>query len=94
MKIILVGASGDIGRIVQDELGKRHEIVTVGRSAGDVRLDMANHAAVRAMYQQVGPFDAAVSYGGDVTFARLEDFTQETFLHGLRQKVMGQVNLV
>lgn len=94
MRIILVGASGDIGRIARDELGQRHEIITAGRSRGDVRLDMSDHAAVRAMYLRVGRFDAVVSCGGDVTFARLGEFTADTFMLGLRQKVMGQVNLV
>ncbi|CAN0604485.1 unnamed protein product, partial [Ectocarpus sp. 12 AP-2014] len=34
------------------------------------------------------------SCAGDATFAPLKDLTQDSFLLGLRQKVMGQVNLV
>lgn len=94
MKIILVGASGDIGSVVHDELAQRHEIITAGRSNGDVRLDFTDHAAVRGMYVQVGRFDAVVSCGGDVTFAPLDKFTPGSLMHGLRQKVLGQANLV
>lgn len=94
MRIIIVGAAGDIGRIVQAELGLRHEIVTAGRSSGDLRVDIGELDSVQDMYQAVGGFDAVICCGGDVTFAPLVQFTPESFMLGLRQKVMGQVNLV
>ena len=94
MKIILVGAEGDIGKTVCDELGARHDIVKAGRSRGDVLVDMADRASVDAMYAKVGPVDAVVCTAGEVHFGALEDFTEETFMLGLRNKVMGQANLV
>lgn len=94
MKVIVVGAAGDIGQAACKELGARHDIVTVGRSSGDHRVDVADIDAVKALYQAIGPFDAVVSCAGDATFAPLDTLDQETFMVGLRQKVMGQVNLV
>ena len=94
MRIILVGATGDIGRAACKELEQRHEIVTVGRSAGDFQVDIGDLNAVKSLYDTVGKFDAVVSCAGDATFAPLNDMTQETFMVGLQQKVMGQVNLV
>jgi len=94
MKIIVVGAEGDIGRTVCAELGTRHEIIKAGRSSGDVRVDMADRASVDAMYAECGRVDAVVATAGSVHFGPLHDFTEETFMLGLRQKVMGQVNLV
>lgn len=94
MKIILVGAEGDIGKTVCDELGARHDIVKAGRSRGDVLVDMADRASVDAMYAKVGPVDAVVCTAGEVHFGALEEFTEETFMLGLRNKVMGQANLV
>jgi NAD(P)-dependent dehydrogenase (short-subunit alcohol dehydrogenase family) len=94
MKIIIIGATGDIGQAACQELGARHDIITAGRTSGDHRVDVADLAAVRALYQMVGEFDAVVSCAGDATFAPLHEFTQETFMVGLQQKVMGQVNLV
>ncbi len=94
MKIIVVGASGDIGQTVCDELRNRHEIVSVGRSSGDYRVDISDIDAVANLYRSVGEFGAVVSCAGDATFAPLEAFTQETFMLGLRQKAMGQINLV
>lgn len=94
MRIIVVGAAGDIGQAASKELEKRHEIITVGRSGGDYRVDVADLAAVKSLYEAVGDFNAVVSCAGDATFAPLADMDQETFMVGLRLKVMGQVNLV
>ena len=38
MKIILVGASGTIGRAIIAELSERYEIVKVGNRSGDFKL--------------------------------------------------------
>ncbi|MEO0362912.1 MAG: short chain dehydrogenase [Pseudomonadota bacterium] len=94
MRIIVVGAAGDIGRAVCEELGARHDIVAVGRTSGDHLVDAADIDAVKALYQKIGAFDAVISCAGDATFAPLAELDQETFMVGLRQKVMGQVNLV
>lgn len=94
MKIILVGAAGDIGKAAFNELAQRHEIITVGRSSGAHKVDIADLEAVRELYQTIGPFDAVVSCAGDATFAALDAYTQDSFMLGLQQKIMGQVNLV
>ncbi|MCK7615751.1 short chain dehydrogenase [Roseibium sediminicola] len=94
MKIIVVGAAGDVGQAACKELGDRHEIITVGRSSGDHRVDMADIHAVKALFDEIGDFDAVISCAGDATFAPLSELNQETFMVGLRHKVMGQVNLV
>ena len=94
MRIIVVGATGDIGQVACKELEQRHEIITVSRSGGDYQVDVANMNAVKSLYDTVGAFDAVVSCAGDATFAPLSKMDQEAFMVGLRQKVMGQVNLV
>ena len=94
MRIIVVGALGDIGQAACKELEQRHEIVTAGRSTGDIRVDVSDLDAVKSLYRKIGTIDAVVSCAGDATFAPLSDMDQEKFMVGLRQKVMGQVNLV
>ncbi len=94
MRIVLVGASGTIGQAVAAELGGRHEIVAVGSKSGAVRMDMTDPASIRDALQQVGPFDALVSAAGKVKFAPLADLTDADYGIGLKDKLMGQVNLV
>lgn len=94
MKIVIVGAAGDIGRAMCDELGGRHNLIKVGRTSGDIQVDMSDAHGVDAMYKKIGPVDAVVSAAGDAHFALLADHTEETIMVGIKQKVMGQINLV
>lgn len=94
MKIILVGASGDVGQAAFAELSTRHDVVRVGRKTGDVRADISDLTSIEAMYDEVGAFDALVSAAGHVHFAPLSEQTDATLKMGLENKVMGQINLV
>ncbi len=94
MRIIVVGAEGTIGSAVCDELGSRHELIKVGRNSGDIHTDIADRSSIEAMYRKVGQADAVVCAAGAVHFGPLTEFTQEQFMLGLTNKVMGQVNLV
>ncbi len=94
MKIILVGASGDVGRAAFAELSQRHDIIRVGRNSGDVRADISDLGSIEAMYEEVGTFDALVSATGHVHFALLAEQTNASLKLGLEAKVMGQINLV
>lgn len=94
MRILVVGASGTLGSAICRELGARHEIVTAGRNSGDERVDVEDFASIQAMYQRVGTVDAVVSALGKVHFGALSDMTPDLMAIGLRNKLMGQVNLV
>ena len=94
MRILLVGASGTIGRAVAAELGRRHELVTAGRSSGDLRLDITDAASIRTAYGEAGRLDAVVCAAGSVTYKRLADMTTADYEFGLHDKLMGQVNMV
>jgi NAD(P)-dependent dehydrogenase (short-subunit alcohol dehydrogenase family) len=94
MKILLIGANGTVGSAIDNELSPRHDIVRIGRHSGDVQVDISESASIRAMFQKTGRFDALVCAAGNVTFAPLGDMTEESFALGLKDKLMGQVNLV
>ena len=94
MKILVVGASGTIGRAVVAELVERHDVIAAGRTSGDVSLDMTDEASIRAAYQQVGTVDAVVSAAGHVKFAPFADMHAADYDIGIKDKLMGQVNLV
>jgi NADP-dependent 3-hydroxy acid dehydrogenase YdfG len=95
MKIILIGAIGTIGQLVQKALaGAAHEIVKVGRKSGDFQVEMENRESVRKLFQAVGPFDAVAIAAGEVAFAPLSELTAEKWQFSLGSKLMGQINLV
>jgi NAD(P)-dependent dehydrogenase (short-subunit alcohol dehydrogenase family) len=57
MRIIVIGANGAVGKAAVDALASRHEIITVGRSSGDIQANIENVNGIRAMYQQAGKVD-------------------------------------
>jgi NAD(P)-dependent dehydrogenase (short-subunit alcohol dehydrogenase family) len=98
LRILLVGASGTIGRAVAAELGARHDIVPAGRTSGEVRIDIADPASIVAALRQVGPIDAVACASGSVNFRPLSaiepaSVTDSLYALGLANKLMGQVNL-
>ena len=94
MKIILVGANGAVGQTAVNAFGNRHEIIAVGRTSGDIQIDIEDLDSVRSMYQQVGKVDAVVSAVGHGHFGAVADMSSEQFMKGINHKVLPQVNLV
>lgn len=94
MRVLIAGASGTIGRAVKEELEQRHEVITAGRTSGDVRLDITDTDSIRAAFAEAGPLDAVVSTTGTVRFAPFAELDSAGYEIGLRDKLMGQVNLV
>jgi NAD(P)-dependent dehydrogenase (short-subunit alcohol dehydrogenase family) len=94
MRIIIVGASGVIGKKLVAAFGKDHEVVTAGSKSGDFQVDIHSPASIEAFYKQVGSFDAVVATAGGAHFGPLTSMTDADFRVGLDSKLMGQVNLV
>ncbi|MBT8396493.1 MAG: short chain dehydrogenase [Gemmatimonadetes bacterium] len=94
MKIVIVGASGAVGRTAVEALSGRHEIIKVGRSSGDLQMDIEDTDSIRGMYRQVGRIDAVVSAVGHVHFGPVHEMAPEQFMEGIVGKVLPQVNLV
>ncbi len=94
MKIVLIGASGTIGQAIASELQERHQIIRVGRSSGELQVDIRDPASIRRLFIQTGRFDALISAAGNAHFGALEELTAKEFAVGLDDKLMGQINLV
>ena len=94
MRVLLVGATGTIGRQVAAALSQRHEVVPVSHSKSAIRVDLADPASIRRMYAEVGRVDAVVSAAGEARFRPLQSLTDADFELSLTNKLMGQVNLV
>jgi NAD(P)-dependent dehydrogenase (short-subunit alcohol dehydrogenase family) len=94
MKILLVGATGTIGRRLFDELSSRHEIIKASATKSDVKVNITSTDSIRKMYEQIGSFDAVVMAAGSGYIGPFEQTTEEHFYKGIRSKMMGQINLV
>ena len=94
MHILVVGGAGAVGKAAVSCLRGGHEITVAGRKNGDVLVDLMDEASVAAMYEKVGRVDAVVACTGHSHFGPVADMTPKQFLDGLKDKVMGQINLV
>lgn len=94
MKILLIGASGTIGRRIYETLSDKHHIVRASRSGEDVNVDMTSADSIEQMYKSVADIDAVICAAGPAKFGLFRDMTEDDFYVGIRGKMMGQVNLV
>lgn len=94
MRICVVGGTGTIGSAVADALSDRHEVVRVGKTSGEHRVDLGSKESIEALYEAVGPVDAVASAAGLAAFGELDALSDDDFRLGLENKLMGQIDLV
>ncbi|WP_428625222.1 short chain dehydrogenase [Sedimenticola sp.] len=92
MKIVVLGATGTIGSAVINALGDDQEVIKVGKSNGDMNVDITDSSSIHRAFDQIGPFDALVVATGDVAFNAFDAMKEEEWSVGLHSKLMGQVN--
>lgn len=93
MKILVIGASGTIGRKVVEALAASHEVVKAGKGSGDVQIDITNSASIRSALDSIGRLDAIICATGDVAFNTFANLSREEWDVGINSRLMGQVNL-
>ncbi|AJC22564.1 short chain dehydrogenase [Pandoraea pulmonicola] len=93
MKILIVGATGTLGRAVVKELEVDHEIIQAGLADGQYRVDISDDASVHTLFDTTGPFDAIICTAGEAHVGPLKKMTPQEFNKGLQNKLLGQVRL-
>ncbi len=94
MKIIIVGATGTMGKHLANAFEKEHEIVRVAKKDGDIQADITSTDSIEKMFKQVGPFDALISTAGPTYVGPWKKLNDKEFRQGVEGKMMGQINLV
>lgn len=92
-RILMVGATGTVGRALVRQIASRHEIISVGRTRGDYQIDITDSASIEVLFDRVGKVDAIVSVTGDLHFGPLAQMSTDQFRIGLNSKLLGQVAL-
>jgi len=94
MRILVVGATGTIGRAVIAALSASNEVISASLRNATVKVNIAEPASIQQMYRSVGRLDAVVCAAGQAKFAPLAQLSDADFRFCLDNKLMGQVNLV
>src|SRR5437667_3556960 len=94
MRILLIGATGTIGKAIAAALGRRHEVLLASRQQARLQFDIADPASIRGLYAKVGKVGAVISAAGEARFKPLDELSDAGFRFSLDSKLMGQVNVV
>ncbi|HPH84115.1 MAG TPA: short chain dehydrogenase [Ferruginibacter sp.] len=94
MKIIIVGASGTMGKYLASAFTKDHEVITAAKQGCDISVDITSPESIEAMFKKVGSFDALISTAGPTYVGPWKKLTDKEFRQGVEGKMMGQINLV
>ncbi len=93
-KVLVVGASGTLGKYVSDELSKKHDIIRASRFSGDINIDITNKESIKSAFKKLGNLDAVVCAAGETFWGDFNQITEDDFYKGIKSKMMGQINLV
>jgi NAD(P)-dependent dehydrogenase (short-subunit alcohol dehydrogenase family) len=94
MKMIIVGASGTMGKHLTGVFEKDNEIIKASSEGGDFRVDITSTESIESFFRQVGPFDALISTAGPTYVGPWKKMSDREFRKGVDGKMMGQINLV
>lgn len=92
-KIVVVGATGNIGKEVALDLEKDYEVVRASRSGPDISIDANDLSSVEDAFKKIGAFDGLVSSIGAVPFDLFTELSNEDYIAGFTSKFLGQINL-
>jgi len=94
MRILVVGATGTIGKEIVAALSSGNEVVGVSLKSTPITVDISSVDSIKKMYASVGKVNAVISAAGNARFKPIHQLTDDDFLYSLQNKLMGQVNLV
>lgn len=92
MKILIIGASGHVGRAAASALDG-HEIIAASRS-GQPSVDVTDPHSIERLFEGVGEVDAVIAAVGSVPFAPLSELGRDDYEAALRGKVLSQLDIV
>lgn len=93
MQVLIIGATGTIGKAIADGLPSTYEIIKASRQ-GDVAVDLNEPASIASMFAAVDKVHGVICVAGGAKFGPLNTLSNQDFEAGFRNKLMGQINLV
>lgn len=92
MRILVIGAGGQVGRTAVDALSS-HEIIAASRSS-EPSVDVTDPASVERLFAEVGQVDAVIVAVGEVPFRPLDELSRGDYESAFRGKVLSQLDVV
>lgn len=94
MKIVVVGATGTIGKAIHDLLvEKGHDVIPSSRNI-EPKVNIDKPDSIDSFYEKIEPVDAIICAAGNAGFGAIQEISDRQLELGIRSKLLGQVNLV
>jgi dTDP-4-dehydrorhamnose reductase len=72
MRILIIGASGIIGKPLFESLKKEHEVFGAHRSSADYPVDTRDAASVRLLLERLPKLDAIINAAGSAVWKEFD----------------------
>lgn len=93
-KVVVIGASGTIGKAIVKELSSDTEIIAVNHSSGDFQVDLSDYQSIVQLFKDVGPVDGViVAASRGVVFKPVNEMTTQDYINSTQQKLFGQLTV-
>jgi NAD(P)-dependent dehydrogenase (short-subunit alcohol dehydrogenase family) len=93
LKVVVIGASGVVGRAVADALAERHDVVRASRR-GDPQVDVGDASSIARLFAAVPDVDAVVCCAANAPLSPLAGQSDEEFRRTVDAKLFGQIDLI
>ena len=94
MRVVVVGATGLIGKAVANLLSDTGRLVVRASRHTQPGVNIGDLASIEAFYATLGEVDAIICAAGNAGYGALAEVSDEQFQSGVAGKLMGQANLV
>lgn len=95
-KIVVVGATGTIGKAVADLLSYSpdNKVIRVGNRYGEYNIDLRIKESIECLFQNIGIVDGVICAAGSTRFGSALDASKNDFIVSINNKLLNQINLV
>jgi NAD(P)-dependent dehydrogenase (short-subunit alcohol dehydrogenase family) len=94
MKIVIIGATGTIGKEITKLSNHRGNTVIAASRNGEFQVNIDDLQSIEQLFENIPAVDAIICAAGNASFGSLQELSDEQIELGLKSKLMGQVNLV
>ena len=86
MKILIIGGNGTIGKKVSDYFSQKNEVITAGRTQGNITVDISDSDSIKKMFIETGKLDALICIAGEAKWADFNELSEEDYYIGFKSK--------
>jgi NAD(P)-dependent dehydrogenase (short-subunit alcohol dehydrogenase family) len=93
-RVLVIGSSGLLGSHLVRALRGNADVVEASFGRAAHKVDIADPASLRRLFEAAGPVDAIACTAGMVRFVPWAQASDDDWAHGVANKLLGQVNVV